>query len=271
VKKKIVALALGLIFVMVAILPVSAVTIPEERLLIRLVDDGNLLSDWEEEILLEKLDEISVRQECDVVIVTVKSLEGMSARDFADDFYDTFGYGLDFSSARDGILLLYCPNEDARYISTHGFGITAITDAGLQYIGSQVRPLLDAGDVMAGFETYAELCDSFITQAKNGTPVDVDNLPREPLGIEWVLIALVVGLVIALIVTGIWRGQLKSVRSQAAAASYLKEGSMKLTRSTDLFLYRTVNRRARPKSNSGSGGSSTHRSSSGSTHGGGSF
>lgn len=270
-KNKIVALALGLIFVMATALSVSAVTVPGERLRPRLVDEGDLLSDQERDILLEKLDAISVQQRCDIVIVTAKSLNGVSAQNYADDFFDANGYGLDFSADRDGILLLYCPNEDVRYVSTHGFGIVAITDTGLQYIGERVRPLLDDGEIMKGFETFVGLCNFFLAQAKENTPVEGENLSKEPLGIGWILFALVAGLIIALIVTGIWRGQMKSVRSQAAASSYLKEGSMKLTHSTDLFLYRTVDRRVRPKSNSGSGGSSTHRSSSGSTHGGGSF
>lgn len=74
---------------------------------------------------------------------------------------------------------------------------------------------------------------------------------------------------IALIVTGVMRGKLKSVRFQPKADDYLKEGSMQLTENRDLFLYSHLDRRAKPKDNGSSGGSSTHVSSSGSTHGGG--
>ncbi len=48
----------------------------------------------------------------------------------------------------------------------------------------------------------------------------------------------------------------------------MKDGSLKITESRDLFLYNSVSRTEKPKNNS-SGGSSTHTSSSGSTHGGG--
>lgn len=58
-----------------------------------------------------------------------------------------------------------------------------------------------------------------------------------------------VGLVIALIVTGIMVWRLHSVRSQAAADNYIKSGSMKVTKRSDLFLYRHVDRRERPKEN----------------------
>jgi len=63
------------------------------------------------------------------------------------------------------------------------------------------------------------------------------------------------------------KGQLKSVRFKSAASDYTKAGSMNVTESRDLFLYRTVSRREKPRENSG--GSSTHTSSSGRSHGGG--
>lgn len=70
------------------------------------------------------------------------------------------------------------------------------------------------------------------------------------------------------------KGRLKTVHSQSAADSYTRKGSMQLTKESDLFLYKHVERSEKAKentsSNSGnSGGSSTHTSSSGSTHGGG--
>ena len=49
-------------------------TIPDTRLLPRLTDEADLLTDAEEEELLTKLDEISERQQCDVVVATVNSL-----------------------------------------------------------------------------------------------------------------------------------------------------------------------------------------------------
>ena len=84
-------------------------------------------------------------------------------------------------------------------------------------------------------------------------------------------VALVIGLVTALIVTGVMKGQLKSVAPQRDATDYVRQGSMKLTNQRDLFLYRDVHRTERPK------GDQLRRfrrqfhppSSSGSTHGGG--
>ena len=54
----------------------------------RLVDDADLLKDSQELVLEEKLGEISEKYQCDVVIVTKDSLDGMEATPYADDYYD---------------------------------------------------------------------------------------------------------------------------------------------------------------------------------------
>lgn len=245
----------------------------------RLVDMADLLSDSEESDLLDRLDEISERQQVDIVVVTVDSMEGETAMVYADDFYDYNGYG--FGDNRDGIILLISMGERDWYISTRGYGIRAITDAGREYISEQFVSDLSAGDYAAAFTTYAKLCDDFITQAKTGEPYDIDNLPDESFEPVWgLLCSLVVAFIISLIVTGVMKGQLKSVRSQSAADNYIKQGSLQLTKKNDLFLYKHIDRRKKPENNSSSsssssrssgssGGSRTHTSSSGATHGGG--
>ena len=66
----------------------------------RLVDEADLLTDSEEAALSAKLDEISLRQALDVVIVTVDSTDDRSATEYADDYFDYSEYG------EDGVLLL---------------------------------------------------------------------------------------------------------------------------------------------------------------------
>lgn len=66
---------------------------------------------------------------------------------------------------------------------------------------------------------------------------------------EVILICIAIGIVAALIVTGIMGAQLKSVRPQNAAGSYVVDDSFRLTHSRDLYLYRNVTRHARPKNN----------------------
>lgn len=233
----------------------------------RVQDLAELLSDSEETALTAKLDEISVRQKMDIIVLTTDTLEGSTPRDFADDIYDyaNFGYGTN----RDGLLLLISTEDNDWYISTCGYGITAFTDAGIEYIGEQMKDDLSDGNFAEAFNTYAELCDDFITQARTGAPYDIGNLPREPLSLIWIPISLAVGICLSFLIIGTMKAKLKTVRFQAEARNYIKNGSLKITESRDMFLYNTVTRTERPKNNNSSGGSSTHTSSSGSTHGGG--
>ena len=169
---------------------------------------------------------------------------------------------------RDGLLLLISIEENDWYISTHGYAIYAFTDDGISYIGKKLKPYLSERDFAGAFDAFAELCDDFVSQARNETPYNSFNLPKEPISWIWIPIALVIGLLLATGTVKKMKNKLKTVRFQSAAGSYMKKESLNITEKRDLFLYKTVSRTAKPKDKS-SGGSSTHTSSSGSTHGGG--
>ena len=262
-KKRIFSMVLALVCCMFLMTPIYAKTdLP------RLVDNADLLSSTEESNLMKQLDEISKRQKFDVIIVTTDTLEGKTPKDYADDFYDYNGYG--YGNNHDGVLLLISSMEKRDwYITTIGYGITAITDAGRSYISDQVVSDLSDGNYVSGFERYAELCDDFVTQAKNGKPYDTGNMPRGPFPfMRNLLIALLVGLIVGVISVQCMKAKMKTVRVQKSAANYEKEGSMVINESRDMFLYSKIDRRRKPKQNQSSG-SSTHKSSSGTTHGGG--
>ncbi|MBE6615865.1 MAG: TPM domain-containing protein [Ruminococcaceae bacterium] len=228
----------------------------------RLVDEADLLTDREETDLSGKLDEISLRQGLDIVIVTVYSTGDRTVTEYADDFYDYSGY------REDGILLLISIEEREWAVSTSGYGITAFTDAGLAYLTGQIGDAMSEGDWKEAFHGFADLCDAFITQAVTDRPYDADNLPKKPFNpFLTALVSLGIGFVIAFFRMNRWKNQLDTVQAKDAAADYVKEGSMNITEQKDLFLYRHVDRREKSESSSG-GGSSTHTSSSGNTHGG---
>ena len=238
----------------------------------RMNDSANVLTEDEDNELEDALEELSLRQSFDVVIATIESLESVdydSMEAYADDLYDfcQFGYGAD----RDGVLLLVSVGDRKWHISTCGYGITAFTDAGIQYLGEQMTPDMADGDYAAAFRTFVQWSDAYIDAARSGRPYDVKNLPREPLSLMYLFLALGIGLVLAWVVVGVMKSRLRSVAFQENAASYVREGSMNLTNSRELFLYRDVHRteRVEEKDSDSSGGSSTHTSSSGTTHGGG--
>ena len=238
----------------------------------RLVDDAGLLTDAQADRLLDQLDEISQRQKSDIEVVTKNSLDGKSPMEFADDFYDSNDYG--YGAQKDGVLFLISMAERDWHISTAGFGITAVTDAGISYMSERFLGELSDGEYAKAFRIFADLCDDFFTQARENEPYDVGNLPKKPFpAVRNLAIALGAGLLLAFFAAEVMRGRLRTVRSQQTAGSYVKAGSFKLTRKSDLFLYRQITRVKKPEDHDGpkhsGGGSHTHTSSSGRTHGGG--
>lgn len=194
---------------------------------------------------------------------------GLTVSDYAERFYESHNYG--YGPDKDGTILLISMEDHDWYMATYGYAITVFTDAGIQYIGEEMTGDLSDGDFAAAFDTFADECDDFITQAKTGEPYDIDNEPQKPMSWIWIPISLVAGIVLSLIVVGTMKSKLKTVRFQAAANNYVKAGSMNLTESRDIFLYNTMTKTKKEKndSHSGGGGSSTHTTSSGSTAGGG--
>lgn len=263
---KVVLLSALLAFTGVWTVPAKAAAVPDQRLLPRLTDEADLLTDEEEELLLKQLDEISERQNCDVVVAAVDGLDGKSAMEYADDFYDYNGFGM--GTEHDGIILLVSMEERDWGISTCGFGITAFTDDGLDYISEKFLPDLSDGKYADAFSRFAELCDDFITQAKTGEPYHEGNMPKEPFDPFLILVDLAVGLGLGYMIAFIKKGKLKSVRKKAAAEDYTVPGSFVLTVNSERFIRNFVTSRRIEANNSSSGGSTTHTGSSGTTHGG---
>ena len=202
----------------------------------RVIDNAELLSADERELLTSKLDEISTRQKVDVTVVTTDTLDGLTVSDYAERFYESHNYG--YGPDKDGTILLISMEDHDWYMATYGYAITAFTDAGIQYIGEEMTGDLSDGDFAAAFDRFADECDDFITQAKTGEPYDIDNEPQKPMSWIWIPISLVAGIVLSLIVVGTMKSKLKTVRFQAAANNYVKAGSMNLTESRDIFLYK---------------------------------
>lgn len=234
----------------------------------RLVDMADILSDEEEANVAAKLDAISENQKMDVAVVTVDSLNGQSAMDYADHYYEAnqLGYG----ENKDGVLLLVAMDESKWWMTTSGFGITAITDAGIEYISERFLSNLSSGEYEEAFVAFADTCDEFITQAKTGEPFDLNHMPKEPFNVGFsAVISIVIGFVIAFIITSVMKSKLKTVRRQSAASEYVDKNSLNIVYANEFFLHRDVSETRKEDNDRSGGGSSTHTSDSGSTFGGG--
>lgn len=279
-KKKTASVFLSVVLLTSCALPVMAKTIPDERQLPRLVDDANFLDEEEKSEIEEKLDSVSEEYECDVAVVTADGIDGQDIVDYADDFFDYNGYGM--GEDKNGILLAIDMDTRKWNISTHGEAETLFTSEIQDDISDSFLTYLSDGEYLNAFEDYADSCAyylSFYAEDEDALAAgyeyddydEYDDYEYSSWYIEdyipQILISIGIGFVIALIVTGVMRGKMKSVRMKANAADYLVDNSLEVTRSHDLFLYTRVTKTEKPK-NDDSDDNGHHISSSGESHGG---
>lgn len=237
--KRILSLTLVLVLCLISLTVYAA---PDESFVI---DNARLMSADEVDALNTKLQSISRKHNAQIVVMTIDSLEYVSIDEYIEYVYDDTGYG--YGSNRDGVLLLVCMNPREYRILTNGMADSAIGPSGIDSIGNVIVSDLSNGYYSDAFNSFADECNYYLDGHVNGFPFDVSGN---------IVLALGIGIVVGIVVAFILKGQLKSVRKQNQANVYVRPGSMKLTTSNDLFLYRTVNRRRKQNNSSGRSGSS---------------
>lgn len=275
-KKKLLSILLALLFLSAAMPAALA-----ETVLPMVIDAADLLTETEESALEQAALELRSKYCMDVVILTVPSLNGASAQNYADDYYDLCGYG--YGEKGDGILFLLAMNEREWYISTCGDTIYAVTDYGVQQLGNAALPYLSDGLYFDAFDVYLDELSYFLEAYANGTPLDgyadysgnyYHGSQEEVVyyedeqGIN-IFLSLVIGILAAGVSILIMRSSMNTKRRQQSAADYMNEGSYHLRVHRDLFLYSKVSKTRKQQNSSSGGGSSVHRSSGGRSHGGG--
>ena len=246
------------------------------------VDSAEVLTTEELESLKSKLAQISDENNIDVGVVTVDYLDGKTAQEFANDLFEQNKFGK--GENRDGILLLVATEDREWAMSTHGSAKEAFNEEGLDFLSGEFLPYLAEDDYYSAFENFAsnagELSAMYVLGDSYGEEEYVDdenyptdeNIVEEEKGINnevWIPLSIVIGCAISLVIMMMYKSQLKSVKSESRADDYLMD--MKLVKSQDIFLYRTVTRTMRPKNennsndfSSGGGGGSDYGGSSGS-------
>lgn len=247
-KQRILALIL-LAILLISLAPAAFASQPEQPLI---VDQADLLTSREEKALEELALDIRDAYRMDAVIVTVDGLGGKSAQDYADDYYDDYGYGV--GSRYSGVLLLIDMDSRQWHISTCGDAIKAISDRDRDNLFDAMSDDISDGRYYLAFQQYLTALEDHLKEESAGP------------GFKAVVIALLIGLAAGGIGLLILRSGMNTRRKQSNAGNYLKRDSYHLRVHRDMFLYSRVSKSPRPKNNSGS---SVHRSSSGRSHGGG--
>ena len=212
-------------------------------------DNEQLLTDSEAADLTRIIQSLQADYGIDAMIVTVSSFNGKSAQSYADDYYDTMDGG------EDGVLFLLSLNQREWHISTCGRMQRVLSDRALMEIEDNVVWYLSEGQYYDGLATFLNMLPTYLN---NGSTAEKSDDPS-------ILLSLGIGAIVAGIAIWIMRASMNTRHPQRSAVNYENEGSYHLRTHQDLFLYSNVTKRAKPQDN---GGSSSHRSSSGRSHGG---
>ncbi len=205
-----------------------------------LVDDADVLTVSEEKALRKELSVISSEHDFDAVIVTTQILNQSDILEYGEDYYEAGGYG------EDGIIFVALTGETPYYgYVVFGDGNKIFDDDAMDSLDEVFVSKYKSGDYYNAFLAFANKVEQIVDDHGSVSTTTI-------------VLSILIGALLAwLVPMSMLKGELKSVRTQAAASSYVRRNSMVLTRERDLFLYRNVTRTAKPKNNSSSGGTRT--------------
>jgi uncharacterized protein len=244
--KKIIILLLAVQLMLCACIPVFAAN---DSILVK--DEADLLSEYDQSILQQKALQITNDYQIEIIILTVPTTNGLSARSYADQYYSSndCGYGDD----RSGILLLIAmdtPVGRGWSVVTYAEGYDILSDDQSEELMEDVIPLLSDGQYSNAFHTYLDQLETRIIDYRELTPDEVLFI---------IAIAILIGALAGLVTVLIMRAGMKTAVFQHGAKEYIVNGSYDLKNRQDIFLYSHVTK-VRRSSDSSSGRSGSGRS-----------
>lgn len=282
-KKRVLALLVLIFLVFVPFVPAFASSSNGTP---RVTDDADLLSDNEEKQLEDKLEKISKKYKCDVIIITTESIGSSNPNAYAHSFFTDNGFGI--GKQKSGVSFLVSMEDRDWAVTAHSKSAKKGAQKIFPYsktdaIGEAVLSDLSAGRYYSALDTYANQVESYL---KKYQMKKIASVP----------ISILVAFVISLIIMGSQKATLKSVHTQPAARSYLVTSNVSgndmqtgiannagnvagkvaggvaagvaagiiLSMCTDQFMYSNVKKTPRQSS---SGGGSISHSSGGGYHG----
>jgi uncharacterized protein len=224
----------------------------------KIVDKTDSLSESEIEELNDELRTLVDNTGFDVVVYFAYEMADVT--ELADDYFDYNGYGL--GNDKEGIIL--CVNYyDRDYtITTSGSKTKKLfNEDALNYIYDNVTSYLSNGNKVGAVREFIEDINYICSDEYSDLRMQ-DNIKSS------LIIGVFGALIISLVTFLILRGQLKTQGIKKEAYDYVNKASVDVFRSGEIFLYKNISRR-RIERSQGSGGSGSHISSSGRSHGGG--
>lgn len=170
---------------------------------------------------------------------------------YAEDLYlanDALGYG----QGKDGVMLVLGTYDRCYWLLAYGEkGNFAFTDYAKDWMSGHFVDEFSDDDWYDGFKDYITDCDYILAEAAKGTPVDIYY--DEDVGVEAYGIALIIGLIAAIIVCSIFRAQMRTANIATRATDYINRAAVDITNRHHLFRFSTVTRTKIESNNSHSG------------------
>ncbi len=239
---------------------VSTITVYADFINPTITDSVGYLTEEQNKELSARLDKIREQYSFDIVFVSEDRLSAYDAQASADDIYDYNGYG--YGENYDGILFYIADSEREYHFSVCGSGETIFNENGLAYLEKKIVPYLKKDNYYAAVKSYADHTEELLEMAADGKPFN-----KTQHSMKYILCVVAGALLLPLILAYFMMHKklcaMKTAVKEDYAGNYMKPNSMNLDFSRDIFLYSTVTKTEKPKSDFGS-----HTSSSGRSHGG---
>lgn len=250
--KRLLSFLTAFFLLVVLMVPAAASEAPEHCI----YDTEKLLEDEVCEIIEMLAQDISQRQQCAVYFLSVYDFRDYGDGDIfnvARQIYEENDLGM--GENKDGVLLILSMVERDYCLLAHGFGDTALTDYGKDYISERFLDDFADDDWYGGVRDYLTYTDDLLGQAREGKVYDRGSWITG--SVLWIW-SLIIGGLVALMVCGIQRLVMqKKVRLQHDALGYLENNSAVITHRSDRYTHTTqVRQKIETNKDSGSGGHS---------------
>jgi uncharacterized protein len=220
-------LALGFLTLGVLVLAGAVLAANFPTLTGRIVDQAGVIPAATRTALESKLAELEAKSGIQLVVATVASLDGEEIEPYANALFRTWKLGE--KTKNNGVLLLVAPNERKVRIEV-GYGLEGtLTDAlSKVIITNAIAPRFKAGDfgdgVSRGVDDIITVLTTDASEWQPRPPLRLDN-QQSPDFTDWLLIALLIGVVTLLIISPGFRWFFFNVALNILVDSMLSRGS----------------------------------------------
>lgn len=223
-------------------------------------DLAEILTIDELESLEEQASQIAKDYDCSVCVVTVEDYldYAYSMEDLCDKYHESI---VSETNQEDAIILALSMDERDYWLKDYGeIPRDAVTDYGHDQLKESFLDNFKNDDWAGGFADYLAKASDILEAAKNGTPLDKSIISRI---LPAYGIGLLAAVIIAFIICGVFKSQMKTAVKATSADTYVTPGGVDIHIRQDNYTHTTRTKRKIESSNNSSGGGGGNHSSGG--------